>query len=128
MDSYDGRYPERRRRNRYRVCFPVSIDAGERTNRMGIVRDVSASGVCLNTPSRFDPGESVSITLLLPEQKPGQIRVSALVVRVEDLNLESKLLWRYLAAFRFEDSLDDLEEYFRGMVQPGDSGSTHSLS
>jgi hypothetical protein len=101
---------ERRRHNRYKTHFAVGIDAGDRTNRVGISHDVSVQGILLNTRSRFQPGDEVFLTLYapgLPDNKGPRVR--AHVVRVKHLGPESSLPWPFLTAAQFESAIDDLE-------------------
>jgi len=91
----------------------VSIDSDQRTGRIGVTRDAGASGLLLNTPSRYAPGDRVTLTLLVPGAEQAGPRVPGSVVRVEQVDRRSELPWRYLAAVRFSEPVEGLDEALR---------------
>jgi hypothetical protein len=50
-----------RRHSRFPVSFPIAIDAPEKGGRVGVVKNLSASGFLVGTPSRFQPGQRVRV-------------------------------------------------------------------
>ncbi len=64
--------PERRRHKREEIYFPVQIDSAEKTERVGIARNSSASGLLIGTPSHFSVGDELDLTFSLKYGEPYQ--------------------------------------------------------
>ena len=92
---------EKRRSRRYDVPMAIALEAGERKDRVGVALDVSIEGARFNTASRFSAGDTVTLTLMIPEL-PSTVKCDARIVRFEEVATESTLLWRYVAAVQFE--------------------------
>jgi hypothetical protein len=99
---------ERRAHHRYKIHLAVEITAGERRNRVGVAQDASLKGILLNTRSSFSPGQVLELKIHLPVTED-EAAVTGHVVRVEDVDLQSPLPFRYLAAVEFERPLFELE-------------------
>jgi len=72
--------PERRESQRFRIAIRAQVD-GE----VGVTRNVSLSGVFLETDRSFFPGEQVNLVMLLERVSPGRpVRLQCVgrVVRV----------------------------------------------
>ncbi len=87
--------PERRRHQREEIYFPVQIDSAEKSDRIGIARNCSASGLLIGTPSHFSVGEELELRFALKYGGPQQ-RVHGRVVRVS-LDEQADLFRRLLA-------------------------------
>lgn len=72
---------ERRRHSREEVYFPVQIDSQDKTDRVGVARNSSASGLLIGTPSRFAVGDQVDLTFAFRYGEPYQ-KIHGRVVRV----------------------------------------------
>jgi hypothetical protein len=72
---------ERRRHTREEVYFPVQIDSKEKSERVGVARNSSASGLLIGTPSRFSVGEELDLTFTVQYGGPYQ-KKHGRVVRV----------------------------------------------
>jgi PilZ domain len=70
-----------RRHARFNVSFPVAIDAPEKGGRVGVVRNVSASGFLLGTPSQFRAGQRVRVSFKSRRRGPS-FDVPGTIVRV----------------------------------------------
>ncbi len=55
--------PERRKYPRRELFLPVRLDGRDKHGRIGVSHNVSASGMLVATPSRFEPGEVVDLTI-----------------------------------------------------------------
>jgi hypothetical protein len=89
------------------------IDGETRPNRTGIVRDASAGGARINSPSRFEKGDDMTLTLQLAEDSA--VRVRARVVRVESAPAE--MPWRWVIAVQFATPLPDAEHALRVAIR-----------
>jgi hypothetical protein len=99
---------EKRRSRRYGVPIVITLDAGERKDRVGVALDVSVNGARFNTASRFKEGDPVTITLLHSSKESG-VRLEAHIVRVERAPMKSDLLWNYVTAVKFERPAPEIE-------------------
>jgi hypothetical protein len=114
MSSTHGTAGEERRAfPRYKARFPISIDAGERKERVGLSHDASAQGLLFNTPSRFAREEELELTCYLPSTLAEAVRLRAHVVRVE--TAPAGLPWKYLAAVRFDEPAPQLDAPLRAL-------------
>jgi hypothetical protein len=104
---------ERRAFPRYKARFPISIDAGDRKDRVGLSHDASAQGLLFNTPSRFAREEELELTCYLPTALADAVRLRAQVVRIE--NAPAGLPWKYLAAVRFIEPAPHLDAPLRAL-------------
>jgi hypothetical protein len=75
---------DRRIHTRHRINFPVQIDSERKKDRIGVARNVSVRGLLLGTPSRFQPGERVTLELVLASERAERERVTGRVVRVSE--------------------------------------------
>jgi len=93
-----------RRHLRFRVRFPVALESPAKRGRVGVVRDVSAGGVLLGTPSRFSAGQRVRLRFRSRVDGP-ETEVVGTVVRSEP-NPDGDWLTR-LIAIRFDREVND---------------------
>lgn len=59
----------RRRHERHRVYYPISIDTHAKRERVGMARNTSVSGLMFGSPSQFDPGERVWLSFKVTNQQ-----------------------------------------------------------
>jgi hypothetical protein len=97
---------EKRRHPRYRVSFPVKIDAPEKSDRIGVSYDVSACGMLLSTRSHFDMGQLLELTFRVGRDGDEQ-HVRGRVVRLTES-------WEHFfprrIAIDFDIALNDLDQ------------------
>jgi hypothetical protein len=90
---------ERRRHYRVDVFFPVQIDSTHKSDRIGIARNSSHSGLLIGTPSHFQVGDELELTYAPAFGQPYQ-KVKGHVVRI---NLDEEAdLFRQLVAVELE--------------------------
>jgi hypothetical protein len=95
---------ERRRFERRPIEVPVSVSTRERQDRVGLIRDVSASGMLFHSRSKFAVGERVRVWFRV-EKRIGS--TAGEVVRAAcDTNEDN--IFRFLTAVRFDAPLLDL--------------------
>lgn len=99
MDTKDD---ERRRISRTHAVFAVQIDSDTRRGRLGVVRDASEKGLLMVSPSSFQPGERVSLTVFAGEE---EFAVSGTVARLDENSVSSSEPWRWRVAISLEQSL-----------------------
>ncbi len=100
---------ERRIFERHPIQTPVNVCTDHRRDRVGVIRDVSRSGMLFHSRSRFALGERVALMFYVPHE--GQyIRgtTAGRVVRAfVDDNLEC--MFQHVTAVQFDAPLHDLE-------------------
>jgi len=111
MNASQSAGAERREHTRHVARFVLSIETATRRGRFGIAKNASAGGVLFNTPSHFDAGEELMLTILFLTRMP--MRVKANIVRVENAN--GALPWRCIAAAKFESAQPELESLLAGL-------------
>ncbi len=99
---------ERRTSPRIRAALPVNIDGSVRKRRFGISRDTSATGMLLATPSKFEIGEELALTVYFGVQESRAVR--GRVIRVETNPLDSAETWRYRLALAYLERSPELQE------------------
>lgn len=112
MNASDLSGAERRVHTRHTARFVVSIETSARNGRFGIARNASAGGVLFNTPSHFQQGEELTLTILFPTRMP--MRLAAHVVRVENAGISAP--WRCMAAVKFDAPQPELETILAGLA------------
>ena len=65
---------ERRRHPRYEAFLSVQIDGADKVGRVGVSHNVSCSGMLLATPSRFEEGQVLELTILGKNGKQKHVR------------------------------------------------------
>ena len=96
---------ERRRYERKPVTVPVNVSTRIRRDRVGVTRDLSASGVLFHSVSKFEPGENV--VLMFKVNKRHGSTTGRVVRSVANDNADT--VFRYLTAVCFDAPLLDLE-------------------
>jgi len=95
---------ERRTAGRHEVFVPVNVSTHERRDRVGMIRDLSESGVLFHSLSRYAIGERVAVMFKLNGER---VPTSGCVVRAAvDDNADN--MFRFLTAVRFDAPLLDL--------------------
>ena len=93
---------ERRSCPRHPIHVAVSITTVDRHDRVGVTRDLSASGLLFHSLSRFQPGEKVWLVFQAAERANC---ATGEVVRAAQDPHETSLL-RYLTAVRFDAPIE----------------------
>ena len=96
---------ERRRFERLPIQVPVNVSTSVRHDRVGMIRDLSVSGVLFHSLSRFAIGERVVVMFKLPARKG--ITAGKVVRAAIDANLDN--MFRFMTAVSFDAPLLDLE-------------------
>jgi hypothetical protein len=96
---------DRRSAGRHSIQVPVNISTAVRRNRVGMIRDVSASGVLFHSRSQFALGERVTIEFHVASGERGE--TSGEVVRAST-DARDDALFRVLTAVKFDIPLDEL--------------------
>ncbi len=99
---------ERRESPRTRTTVAVAIDGQVRKHRFGVSRDLSATGMLLATPSKFEVGEELALTVYLAGNVSRSIH--GRVTRVEINPYQSNEPWRYKLALVYDEPDPDLRE------------------
>lgn len=94
----------RRRFERHSIQVPVSVSTAVRRDRVGVIRDVSASGVLFHSRSKFEVGERVTVMFKVAHRKGTS---AGRVVRT-DTDDHPDNIFRFLTAVRFDAPLLDL--------------------
>lgn len=95
---------ESRNRTRLDVCLAVELGSTERPQRVGLSRNVSASGVLVGSFSRFEVGTDVTVTFLVPGEADERRTVTGRVVRYQPGKLTDT--WPHVMAVRFAEEVD----------------------
>lgn len=96
---------ERRRYERKPVSVPVNVSTKVRRDRVGVTRDISASGVLFHSVSRFTSGEQVVV--MFKVNKKHSSTTGRVVRSATDDNADGA--FRYVTAVQFDAPLLDLE-------------------
>jgi hypothetical protein len=95
----------RRTFERHPIQVPVNVSTAVRRNRVGMIRDVSASGVLFHSPSKFEIGERLTIMFKLAHRKGV---TAGAVVRTET-DPDPGNVFRFVTAVRFDAPLLDMK-------------------
>jgi hypothetical protein len=94
---------ERRRCERREIWQPVSLNTAERPDRVGMIRDMSATGLLFHSRSRYTIGEQ--LTMMYRRHDRGAAYATGQVVRaVLDPNQDT--MFPYLTAVRFDSDVE----------------------
>lgn len=96
---------ERRRYQRLPIHVPVNVSTTVRRDRVGMIRDLSVSGVLFHSLSKYALGERVVVMFKLAGRKG--ISSGRVVRAAIDPNLEN--MFRFVTAVSFDAPLLDLE-------------------
>ena len=113
---------DKRRSRRYAVPMALALECGERKDRVGIALDVSPLGARFNTPSHFEEGDAVSMTLM-HKSDIALAKCTGRVVWVERADTRSDLPWRFVTSVTFERPLVEIESTLRRSVPLGSARS-----
>lgn len=102
---------ERRTHDRYRVWFPVQVDAGQLGTAVGISKDASAKGLRLDTNADMILGAPVRVRFRVSARDAVQ-DVDATVVRVRRNRIDDSD-WPYQLALEFDDPDPSLDHRLR---------------
>ncbi|MGE0545746.1 MAG: PilZ domain-containing protein [Kofleriaceae bacterium] len=91
---------ERRWSQRHEIQVPVNVSTNVRRDRVGVIRDVSSTGMLFHSLSKFAVGEQLTLNFHV-----GQGAATATVVRAAcDANPEN--MFRFLTAVRFDKPVE----------------------
>lgn len=96
---------ERRRHIRHPIQVPVDVSTDVRRHRVGMIRDLSASGILFHSLSKFAVGERLALMFNLAKHSGS---TGGYVVRV-DTDDHPDNIFRFLTAVRFDAPLLDLK-------------------
>lgn len=100
MSSLESK-SERRGGNRVRAFFAVELSSEQKAGRAAIARNASEGGLLVVTPSRFQAGDKVKLTVYAGDKNE---KVSGRVMRVEENPVDSVEMWRFRLAIALEDA------------------------
>lgn len=93
---------ESRKNPRKELSLALEIDDGDaRRGRLAVTRNVSMSGLLVNTPSRFVPGSKVTVRVHTMDGRVSKL--DAEVARVVETGPRSAEPWRYNVGLRFRN-------------------------
>lgn len=98
---------ERRRYQRLPIQVPVNVSTTVRRDRVGMIRDLSVSGLLFHSLSKFAIGERVVVMFKLAGGRKG-ISSGHVVRAAVDPNVEN--MFRFVTAVSFDAPLLDLEQ------------------
>jgi hypothetical protein len=96
---------DRRRHTRHPIQVPVEVSTAVRRHRVGMIRDLSASGILFHSLSKFAVGERVALMFKLAKHSGS---TGGYVVRA-DTDDHPDNIFRFLTAVRFDAPLLDLK-------------------
>lgn len=96
---------DRRRHTRHPIQVPVNVCAGARRDRVGMIRDLSRSGILFHSLSKFAIGERLAVMFRIQRRNGA---TAGYVVRAETDDHPDNI-FRFLTAVRFDAPLLDLE-------------------
>jgi len=95
----------RRRFERHPIQVPIKVSTAVRHDRVGVIRDVSASGLLFHSLSKFELGERVTVMFKVDH---GKGLTAGEVVRI-DTDEHPDNIFKFLTAVRFDAPLLDLK-------------------
>lgn len=98
----------RQREARHPVNTAVAIDVGDRRGRVGVTRNVSATGMLFHSASRFSVGDLLSLRFRAAPFMAAEGRVDAVVVRTEKAPLETQAALPFVTAVQFQRRVDEI--------------------
>lgn len=102
---------ERRTHERYRIWFPVQVDAGSLGTVVGISRDASAKGLRIDSNADVVLGAPVRVRFRVSPHERSQA-VEGTVVRVHRNRIDDSH-WPYQLAVQFDDPDPSLDPRLR---------------
>lgn len=93
---------DRREKPRTAAVLSVALESETKDGRHGVTRDISTKGLLIVTPSHFEKGDRLKITV-----HAGQVGldVSGRVTRVDENPVSSPELWRYRVGIELDEPL-----------------------
>lgn len=94
------------RRGEPRTAAVLSVDLASDTKggRLGVTRDLSATGLLIVTPSHFTKGDRLKIKVHAGGSEVG-VDVCGRVTRVDENPISSPELWRYRVGIELDNPL-----------------------
>jgi hypothetical protein len=93
---------DRRRASRTNAVFAVKLHSEARPGRLGLARDTSGDGLLVVTPSSFQLGERLQVTVFAGDE---ELALSGRVTRVDENDLSSPETWRWRLGIALDEPL-----------------------
>lgn len=94
------------RKNRHPLALALELEDDHKRGRVAVLRNVSTSGLLVNTPSRFALGSTVKVRVHGHDGTTAQF--DAEVARVEECDAHSSEPWRYRLGLRLRKAWYDV--------------------
>jgi Tfp pilus assembly protein PilZ len=99
---------DHRKHIRYLAWFPARIERSQAMTQVGITHNISQGGAMIVCNTRWSPGETVSVTLRVPESSQEKI-ISGRIVRVEPNEEDPDGSFPHRIAIQFDEPMPELE-------------------
>lgn len=93
---------DRRTKPRTPAILAVGLSSESKSARHGVTRDLSAKGLLIVTPSQFQKGDRIKITVHTGGEG---VDVVGRVARVDENPISSPELWRYRVGVELDEPL-----------------------
>mgnify|MGYP002626490222 CR=1 FL=1 len=114
---------DRRRHSRKLVCVAAQLEAdGDDTPHPALLRDISVTGALFLTRVAYDVDEVLDVVIVLdrpPEDvdAPSEVVARARVLRMADLEVGRRDVWRYRVAVTFEEDISEHRELLESLAE-----------
>jgi hypothetical protein len=107
---------DRREKPRTPAVLAVALESEKKPSRHGVTRDLSATGLLIVTPSQFQKGDRLKITV---HAGATGLDVVGRVTRVDENPISSPELWRYRLGVELEKPLPSsfIDEPRKGLAK-----------
>lgn len=95
-----------RKSQRRTLALAVELDSKEKRGRVGILRNISRSGLLINTPTLLEHGSDLELRVHQIDGTTARLR--AKVARVEECGPRSHEPWRYRVGLELKSAWYDL--------------------
>jgi hypothetical protein len=99
---------ERRLGTRHLACFPAYLKRDDGTQRVSMIRDLSATGAQLLVRADVKVGDAIHLQLFIKGDVANSRDVAGKIVRVEKLEDPYSGPWSLRIAVQFDEDLDDV--------------------
>jgi len=96
---------DRRRFERHPIHVPVNVNTPARRDRVGMIRDLSASGISFHSLSKFEIGERLALMFRIANRS-GSTAGQVVRATTDD---NPDCVFRFVTAVRFDAPLLDLD-------------------
>ncbi len=105
---------DRRVATRHIAHLAAEIEIDGKVVGCGVSVDASAQGILVLTRRKLDVGQNLVVRLRVPHE-PDSRRLEGVVVRITQLPIERRRIWRYDAAIAFHSPPPDFERIVRSV-------------